>query len=591
MAELAIPIVALGSLYIASNSKKEPVPNRESFQNEQKSKRFVPVQIDNTNNKRPIVNSLNTNEEFINPSEGNNRFYKRGGLNEIKKATENEPMSTNFESLSGKTFDVSEFKHNNMQPFFGSKVKGKYGDENHESILDNLNGIGSQQIEKQERAPLFKPTSDSAYINGAPNMNDFFTSRINESLKRSNTKPWEEQRVAPGLNKGFTNDGGDGFNNGMDARDIWQPKDVDELRVKTNPKQTFNLVGLEGPALSKVQELGSLGKVEKHAPDTFYVNNKDRWFTTVGGEKAPTSHAQYRDTHNQCKSIEYSGIMGSGNGPGSGTALYAPQNYEDAKKQQLSGKAFLGGAASNKNAGEYDNFASGGYNILNNNRSTDKEAETTGFFGGSIGSVINPLLDIMRPSRKQNLLKNVRETGNVNGAKKAPYLEKQDGAAPPTLREINGQKVHLNVQSQADGAYHVTEHQKVFNQRETTNVGNYGNVGGGVTGLAPTSNESALNQHDNPYKEITTYNRFEHGSQDQFNNSINMKVQKFDNDRNNNRMFIPTTGQNMNIGPENMSQTTKYPQIGGVGQSQRIDGDILQAFKENPYTHSLNSAP
>ena len=30
MAELAIPIVALGSLYIASNSKKEPVPNRES---------------------------------------------------------------------------------------------------------------------------------------------------------------------------------------------------------------------------------------------------------------------------------------------------------------------------------------------------------------------------------------------------------------------------------------------------------------------------------------------------------------------------------------------------------------------------------
>lgn len=591
MAELAIPIVALGSFYIASNSKKEPVPNRESFQNEQKSKRIVPVQMSGTQENRPIVNSLNTNEEFVNPSEGNNRFYKRGGLNEIKKATENEPMSTNFESLSGRTIDVSEFKHNNMQPFFGSKVKGKYGDENHESILDNLNGIGSQQIEKQERAPLFKPTSDSAYINGAPNMNDFFTSRINESLKRSNTKPWEEERVAPGLNKGFTTAGGDGFNNGMDARDMWQPKDVDELRVKTNPKQTFDLVGLEGPALSKVQELGSLGKVEKHAPDTFYINNKDRWFTTVGGEKAPTSHGKYRETHNQCQSVEYSGIMGSGNGPGSGTALYAPQNYEDAKKQQLAGKAFLGGAASNKNAGEFDNFASGGYNILNNNRSTDKEVETTGFWGGSIGSVINPLLDIMRPSRKQNLLKNVRETGNVNGAKKAPYLEKQDGAAPPTLREINGQKVHLNVQSQADGAYHVTEHQKVFNQRETTNVGNYGNVGGGVTGLAPTSNEAELNQHDNPYKEITTYNRFEHGSQDQFNNSINMKVEKFDNDRNNNRMFIPTTGQNINIGPENMSQTTKYPQIGGVGQSQRMDGDILKAFKENPYTHSLSSAP
>ena len=588
MAEIAIPIIALGSLFIASNNEKNPSP--EGFQNERKSKRHTPQTIMGGGDKRPITNSLNTNEEFVNPSEGNNKYYKRGGLNEIKKVTQ-EPMSTSFNSLTGKTMDVSEFRHNNMQPFFGSKVKGKYGDENHESILDSFNGAGSQQIEKQERAPLFKPTSDSAHIFGAPNMNDFYASRINESLKKSNTKPWEEERVAPGLNKGFTTGGGDGFNSGMQARDMWAPKDVDELRVKTNPKQSFNLVGLEGPAISKVTELGSLGKVEKHAPDTFFVNNKERWFTTVGGEKAPAGRGNYRESHNVGQSVDYTGIMGSGNGPGSGTALYAPQNFEDAKKQQLAAKAFLGGHASNKNAGEYENFASGSYNILNNNRSTDDEPEKVGFFGGTIGSVISPFLDIMKPSRKQNLLKNVRESGNVNGAKKAPYLEKQDGAAPKTLREINGQKVHLNVQSQQDGAYHVTEHQKVFNQRETTNVGNYGNVGGGVTGLAPSSTEATVNQRDNPYKEHTTYNRFEHGSQDQFNNSVNVKIQKFDADRNNNRMFVSTNAPTKTIGPEQMSQTTKYPQIGGVGQSQRMDGDLLQAFKDNPYTHSLSSAP
>ena len=43
-----------------------------------------------------------------------------------------------------------------MQPFFGSKIKGKSGYESHEGILDGLGGVGSQQFKKQERAPLFK---------------------------------------------------------------------------------------------------------------------------------------------------------------------------------------------------------------------------------------------------------------------------------------------------------------------------------------------------------------------------------------------------------------------------------------------------
>ena len=118
-----------------------------------------------------------------------------------------------------------------------------------------------------------------------------------------------------------------------------------------------------------------------------------------------------------------------------------------------------------------------------------------------------------------------------------------------------------------------------------------GNVSGSVQGLAPTSSESHYNQRDNPYKESTTYNRFEHGASEHFNNSVNMRTQKLESDRNNNRMFIPTDGPTAAMGADNYSQTTKYPQIGGVGQTQRMDGDLLQAFKKNPYTHSLHSAP
>ena len=40
---------------------------------------------------------------------------------------------------------------------------------------------------------------------------------MNPSRNMSNTKPGNEIRVGPGLNKGFTNKGSDGFNAGMEA--------------------------------------------------------------------------------------------------------------------------------------------------------------------------------------------------------------------------------------------------------------------------------------------------------------------------------------------------------------------------------------
>ena len=77
-------------------------------------------------------------------------------------------------------------------------------------------------------------------------------SRMNPSTRMANIKPWAEQKVAPGLGKGYNCDGGAGLNNGMEARNEWLPKTVNQLRVDTNPKMTFGLAGHEGPAMAKV---------------------------------------------------------------------------------------------------------------------------------------------------------------------------------------------------------------------------------------------------------------------------------------------------------------------------------------------------
>ena len=139
--------------------------------------------------------------------------------------------------MSGNYLDSKEFKHNNMVPFNGGKIRGNtYDMALSESILDNMVGSGNHVIKKIEQAPLFKPEDNISYTNGTPNSSDFYQSRVNPGMRNNNIKPFETQQVAPGLNQGYTTQGSGGFNSGMEARNSWLPKTVDQLRVATNPK-------------------------------------------------------------------------------------------------------------------------------------------------------------------------------------------------------------------------------------------------------------------------------------------------------------------------------------------------------------------
>ena len=54
--------------------------------------------------------------------------------------------------FNGETIDPTTLKHNNMQPFFGGKIRGAGPNINtSESILDNKTGSGSQSVAKQEQ--------------------------------------------------------------------------------------------------------------------------------------------------------------------------------------------------------------------------------------------------------------------------------------------------------------------------------------------------------------------------------------------------------------------------------------------------------
>ena len=121
-----------------------------------------------------------------------------------------------------------------MVRFFGWKSRGIafFKEQTSNTILDNHQGSGTNFITKREQAPLFKPEGGMDWANGMPNQNEFMRSRVNAPMSMNNTKPWEEVRVGPGINKGFNdNNGSGGFNSGMENRESYMPKQVDELRT------------------------------------------------------------------------------------------------------------------------------------------------------------------------------------------------------------------------------------------------------------------------------------------------------------------------------------------------------------------------
>jgi hypothetical protein len=589
--ELAIPLVALGGMYVISNQESNNRKNTiENYENINKQNNDIPENYPN------LTQVSNENvKKYKNPNMVTDRYFTDGKMYQKNKNGPdqfgNTTKENNLTSLTGNTINKTDFQHNNMVPFFGSKIRGRTYDANQsESVLDNLNGTGSQQVKKQEVAPLFKPQKNIQYAYGTPNQSDFYQSRVIPSSNMANVKLWDEIKVAPGLNKGYTSSGSNGFNSGMESRDKWVDRNVDELRVKTNPKVSYGLENHEGPANYFIKNYATketIGTVEKHLPDTYYVNTPDRWLTTTGLEKAQTARAIEVDkpVNRTTTTTEY---FGADSNP-DGTKMYAPNNYQQPKRPQLESNPVMNPTSRTAAPNEND-YNKSSYKLLPNNRSCTKGPEMGGI-GGAMKAAIAPLMDILRPSRKENVVGNCRQYGDAGTTVSKGVVYNPSDRAPTTMREtVEGalDMNHLNVQGQVDGAYYVTDHQSIENQRDTTNCSYIGNSGGSGAQTGNTTYNAAYNQRNNVNK--TYKNRPNQGGMGLLNSNENIKIDKKDSDRNNNRMWVPNGGSN-NVIPsmETYGKINVPQQYNENTNCDRINPDILNAFKKNPYTQSLQS--
>ncbi len=599
--ELAIPLIALGGMYVISNQqnkncddeKKVVKINKENFTNMGKPINYLPnTNIPPQNFPVSNINQLvDTVQEYPNPNTATDKYFDQN-LYE-KRVNEGKSVGQNPQriySLTGNYLNSDQFKHNNMVPFNGGKIKGYTYDTNiSETVLDNMNGSGSQVIKKIEQAPLFKPQENMSWAYGTPNNTDFFLSRQNPGMRNNNVKPFAPERVGPGLDQGFTTYGTGGFNSGMEARDKWLPKTVDELRVSTNPKLEYELLDHEGPAQSVIKNVGIIGRVEKQRPDTYFINNQDRWLTTTGAEKAERLRPieEMGVVRRPDCASDYMGAAGNDR-----HASYASSGYEPSKRVELDPCDIPHSRALGKGPHtDGDNFIKSHTNYTNN-RSTIKQPDTLrSGFSGAIGAVIAPLMDILKPSRKEETINNVRVYGEAGTAVPSSYVINPNDTTTTTVKETTLYSPNFYINNQKESMYVNNYSNPDLTQRNTTNSQFMGPSGGLATQTGNMLYDSAYIQTNNEIKSATIDNRANSGNMSLFNGNLNMNCHKQDTNRYDCRVnpagsVIPMSTSVQTYGKINVPQYYNECTIG----CDRIQPDLLSAFRSNPYTHSLTTS-
>ena len=230
--------------------------------------------------------------------------------------------------------------------------------------------------------------------------------------------PFDQTRVGPGLNKGFTAKPSGGFQQ-ADTLEYVMPYSVDELRVKTNPKLSFHGRVIPGKAVNDKAEV--LGEFKQYKPDTFYEQGSDRYLVTTGAYLKPEERPTFivKDT-NRRNAKSYVGSAGPADvkNPMSRPQFKVStrQNFEKDGMRN----AYHSGIWSD---GVFNDYGKRGYDLPENERDITGERTHTTNLTTLVKALIAPLFDVFRTTIKETNIHDTR-TGNMGVNERGTVLDK-----------------------------------------------------------------------------------------------------------------------------------------------------------------------
>jgi hypothetical protein len=409
--------------------------------------------IDYSEKSLPVeFNSYQKYDDIVIDATNNDKNRElQGNLTRNNKSL---PDSGGFQgiSLTGDPINPNSFTHNNMQPFFGGNLRQNVDEFSTRGIFENFTGTQDTYQKKQEQGLFFQPQKNMSNVYGTGNLDGYMYDRYYVSNIRSNETPIEKVYVGPGLNQGFTNEPSGGFQQ-PDSQDYSMPKTVDELRVKTKPKISYYGRVVSGQKIAKPSKIGT---VYKNKPDTFYVQEPDRYFTTTGQVIAMEQRPCIVTRYTNRKTTELKTRTGSA-APVHGTVAQVRSKYKISDKITYKDEGFrnLDGTGTwsildmlgIKNTP--NDYGKQSIRIKNNKRVQNNENDK----GNNVINFKSPIEKSvarnnqkLKYTKKNDLIKNNREKGNFQGPKKSIVYDPND-VPRSTIKETNIHNNHSGILS------------------------------------------------------------------------------------------------------------------------------------------------
>lgn len=340
-------------------------------------------------------------------------------------------------SLAGELIDEDNFKHNNMEPYFGGRIKQNMTDDRNRVLLENFTGVSDTPKNKCEVKSFYDHKKDLGNVFGMANYDAFLKERMEPPKIRNNEMPVEQIRVGPGLNKGYTEKPTGGYQQ-FDVGEIARQgqKCVDELRVKSKPKTTFAARTVDG---LKTGLRGDSAPVDKNRAERYFEQTPDMYFTTTGAVLKPSTVPQFnvKATHRLTTSRDYTGTARGANkrrADGSVRLSSKPQFKEAGVRNAV--LSFFG-------LGTSDDYGKKDIVVYNNERDLTTTRTYQGNLTSLIKAIVAPLEDVMKVSKKEEFTANPRQYGNMSAAMPDKETLYPEDAPRTTTRETLHDEAHL----------------------------------------------------------------------------------------------------------------------------------------------------
>lgn len=365
------------------------------------------------------------------------------------------PFMGHYSHLAGRYLTNDEFTHNNMMPFYGSKVRQNMKMDKGHELLENFTGVSSLHEPKKEQKSMYDMSVGRT--TGMPMNTEFMAQRMNVSQVQTGVFPLEPVRVGKGLGQGYTAEPSGGFQQ-ANTREYAMPKSYDELRKGSlNAKAVYTAQHNMGAGMAQ----RGMVVAPENRKVTFADQGDTRMLPSTGSSSREARHGEVMCRQGE-RDLENVYIPP----PTKATAkMISSYNIQDTRLRDDSATMEIRNnmTMSNTFNPEYD-YGLSSIEMEPTTRETFVNKSRPGNLTSMIKSFVAPLTDILRPNKKELYVQPAREFNNLDPQIPEKAQIKSTDVARTTLKET---QLHDTPAANLKGATKVAVHDPSHTTRTT----------------------------------------------------------------------------------------------------------------------------